>query len=680
MRFRRLKISLQTTDGTYGTTLEFPDGLVVIWADNSMGKSTCVRAMLVALGMEAILGTSQQELPLPPAMRTKIYGAEGEHIVIESEVFLEIENNSGERVVVQRTIKGQRDKNLISVHRGPALTYPSASYEVDDYFVSRAGAATREHGFHRFLSSFLGWDIPEVQTYDGGDVPLYLQCIFPYFVVEQMRGWSTVTPPLPTQFRIREAHKRVIEFLLNLDAHKIAQARQSFQSQKRKLEGQWTAQISRAEEIAEIIGGAIRAIPKQPISQWPPEFSPSLIVPSEDKWMTIEERAERNAEKLNVLLEQDLPRVAEVVKQNEGNLADLETALVSKQTLINRVLQAFESEEQEVFQARERLSAIEEDIQRNKDVRTLKNLGSRRDSVLAHGECPMCHQSIADSLIPLPAEQSVMTLDENIEFLSEQRRTFAGLLASSERVVRARRLQLKSLRDETSGIRERIRRLRQTLVSDGRLPSIDAIHARIDLENKIKQDRDLAAQIENVIAGFAPIAESWAELQKSLALLPSDDITHDDIAKIDRWKQLLVEQLGLYGFKSIEPDKVSISHDTYRPEHEGFDVQTSISASDLIRTIWSYLNGLLEFARDSETNHPGTILFDEPRQQSTRDVSFAAFLERASAAAQYGQQVIFFTSEAKDRLLSHLKEIPHKLELIEGRVLSRTSAQRLRNA
>jgi hypothetical protein len=46
MRFRRLVIRLQTTDGPYGVTLDFPDGLVVVWADNTMGKSTCVKSIL----------------------------------------------------------------------------------------------------------------------------------------------------------------------------------------------------------------------------------------------------------------------------------------------------------------------------------------------------------------------------------------------------------------------------------------------------------------------------------------------------------------------------------------------------------------------------------------------------------------------------------------------------------
>jgi predicted ATP-binding protein involved in virulence len=49
MRLRHLRIRIQTSNGPYGTDIPFPDGMVVIWADNSMGKSTCVKSCQRAL-------------------------------------------------------------------------------------------------------------------------------------------------------------------------------------------------------------------------------------------------------------------------------------------------------------------------------------------------------------------------------------------------------------------------------------------------------------------------------------------------------------------------------------------------------------------------------------------------------------------------------------------------------
>lgn len=215
MRLRQLELRLQTTDGPYGTSIDFPNGLVVVRADNSMGKSTCVKAILVALGMEQMLTTSQSELPLTPSVLARLEGANNRPAdVLESEVYLEIENGQGSRITVQRTLKGTRDNHLITVYQGPALTQPAGTFTATDFFVNRPGGASRERGFHRYLAGFLGWDLPKVPSFDGNETPLYLQCLFPFFVVEQTRGWSSILPPVPTHLRVKDAHKRAVEFIL----------------------------------------------------------------------------------------------------------------------------------------------------------------------------------------------------------------------------------------------------------------------------------------------------------------------------------------------------------------------------------------------------------------------------------------------------------------------------------
>jgi hypothetical protein len=76
-------------------------------------------------------------------------------------------------------------------------------------------------------------------------------------------------------------------------------------------------------------------------------------------------------------------------------------------------------------------------------------------------------------------------------------------------------------------------------------------------------------------------------------------------------------------------------------------------------------------ARECDTHHPGCLVFDEPRQQSTRDVSFGELLKRASTSVKFSQQVILFTSENRTRLEGHLSGLPQNLLAIEGRVLKK---------
>jgi hypothetical protein len=683
MRFRRLTIRLETNNGPYGTTINFQDGLTVFWADNSMGKSTCVRAIIVALGLEAMLTTSQAELPLTPAVTTRLDSETGEHDVIEAEVLLEIENAQTQRIVVQRTLKGTRDKNLITVHEGAALT-SSGSFRSRDFFVNRAGAASRESGFHHYLTRFLSWELPHVQTYDGHEYPLYVQCVAPYFIVEQTRGWSSVLPPIPTHFRIREPNKRTVEFLLNLDAHRNALKRQEIQFEKAQIEIAWATQIAKASAVADRIGARIQQLPAAPIARWPPSIMPTLMVPTGEDWVSLQARTETRKASLAQLMQEEIPRVQEIASSAQAELNEAEQVLLDRQTLLSRLTGALDTERHEMTRITTRVNVIDEDIQRNKDVRTLRTLGSRRDSSVDNGICPVCHQHIQDSLLPIDIEHVVMSLDESIEFLTEQRRTFSAVLVNATQVVESRELQARALREELSALRESVRALRQTLVADGRLPSLAAIQTRISLENAIRTDEETIEDFATILEEFAPFAERWRAAEEAALRLPPNDTSDADRDKIRRWSVLFQQQLSQYGFQSFPVNEAAISFDTYKPEHQGFElesslgyryrktaVETQISASDLIRTIWSYLSGMLELSRTTATNHPGCIVFDEPKQQSTRDVSFQQLLTRASTAGEFHQQVVFFTSEDRQRLQSYLTGLPHSLIMIDGRVIKK---------
>jgi hypothetical protein len=641
-----------------------------------MGKSTCVKAILIALGLEAMLTASQADLPLPPAVTVRLDSESGQHDVIEAEVLLEIENDNSERIVIQRTIKGTRDKNLITVHEGPALT-SSGSFRSRDFFVNRAGGASRESGFHHFLAGFLSWNLPPVQTYDGHEYPLYVQCVAPYFVVEQTRGWSSVQPPLPTHFRIREPNKRAVEFLLDLGAHRNALRRQEIQFEKRQIESAWTAQIAQAVGLAERAGARVQQLPSTPVASWPPSILPLLLVPVGEAWVTLQDRVETRRSDLAQLTQEEIPRVQEIASSAQAELSQAEELVLDRQTLLSRLADALENERNEMKRVSTRLNAIDEDIQRNKDVRTLRTLGSRQNSTVDNGICPVCHQPIQDSLLPVNIGQTVMSLDESIEFLTEQRRTFSAVFGNATQVVEARDLQVRTVREELSTLRNTVRALRQTLVSDGRLPSLAAIQSRMALENAIQTDQETGEMFARVVDGFDPLAQQWHAVQESALQLPPTDVSDEDRSKIRSWATFLREQLMQYGFGSFPVDEVVISPDTYKPEHQGFDlesslsVENSISASDLIRTIWSYLTGMLELARTTVTHHPGCLIFDEPKQQSTRDVSFEELLRRASVSGEFNQQVILFTSEDLERLRGYLSGLPHTQTIIEGRVLKK---------
>ena len=283
--------------------------------------------------------------------------------------------------------------------------------------------------------------------------------------------------------------------------------------------------------------------------------------------------------------------------------------------------------------------------------------------------CPTCHQHIEDTLIPLDEDQIVMSIDDNLSFLEEQRRTFKSALKNANSIVDPRESQILQMREELTSLRSKIRTIRETLVSDGKLPSMEEIRKRVELEESTNRKKLILEQFQDRLGNFEPLSDQWFNVQKEKANLPKEDISSVDRAKLKKWNEIFMDQLIDYDFQSLATESVMISNDTYVPIHQGFDLPSNISASDFIRIIWSYLDGLLEVSRDFNTNHPGLLIFDEPRQQSAKDISFTALLRRASQAINFGQQIIFATSENKETLTKALEGVPNTLVGFEGRII-----------
>lgn len=468
-------------------------------------------------------------------------------------------------------------------------------------------------------------------------------------------------------------HKRAVEYLLGLDAIDLAAKRLEIEEQEQAITKQWSAVVGALRAVAKSVGGMPQNIPPDPVATWPPEIFPVIMVPKDELWVPLDEKRKLLELRLHEVEQQEIPRVTEIVGNAEADLAARHDRLNDRQTMLSRLLEVYELESNEVAATQARLDKIEIDLQRNKDTQTLLNLGGNAALSVVQQQCPTCHQHIIDSLTPLAVGQGVMSIDENISFLEEQQRTFRAVLANQEHVVEARARQVAALRQEVSELRGGIRSLKETLISDGRVPSVAAVRERVQLHEGLvrytRADAEFAAELENI----ADLSARWGSLQAEKSKIPKEDTSTEDRLKIDRWGDLLREQLREYDFRSLEVDDVTVSGESYRPLHEGFDLPTNISASDFIRVIWAYLNGMREVSVHCGTNHPGLLVFDEPRQQSAKDISFEQLLKRAARAGEQGHQVIFATSEREETLERMLSGVPHTYCGFAGHVIARVS-------
>ena len=266
LRLNSFKISLSTNKGPHGAQIDFEDGLNVVRAENTSGKSALLNGILYNLGLEALVGKRGIEATKPVLHTGGDY--EGQPFsVTESYVEIELVNGNGSPITVRRWIKGDRDERMVEVINAPVLTGSTSSQlTTEPYFVGIEGAAQRERGFHHFLAEFLDLELPRVKRSGGYDVPLYMECIFPLMFIEQVRGWSGIQASLRHGFGIRNVAKRAVEYVLRLDVIANEQKRIEIAEDAVSLREEWTALRERLSSLATQAEGNLRGVPKSPIT------------------------------------------------------------------------------------------------------------------------------------------------------------------------------------------------------------------------------------------------------------------------------------------------------------------------------------------------------------------------------------------------------------------------------
>jgi hypothetical protein len=635
-----------------------------------MGKSTCVQAIIYALGLERMLGPSSA-IPLPHVMTAYLDDGQKDLQVLESEVLLEIENHKGEVFTIQRPVIGESDARLVSTWAGARLTNPTASLPKRDYYLRDAGSAQNEAGFLHKLAEFVGWQLPTVRRFNDSECPLYLEAICPLFIVEQKHGWSGIQANLPTYFAIREMAKRCVEFVLNLDAARFIEERQRLVQEEAQLKNRWKNLTSIAEATLQSMSGRVVGLPEKPSAQWPLATAPTIEVFRNGSWIAFESALVSDREEL-ARLEQT--PVATTEQSSVAAGAQLEVAqqtLAQRELVAGELLVELQGEQLQQVSTETRLAALREDLRRNKDALKLKSFGSDAGWQVIEHVCPTCQQHLADTLLPQGPIENPMSVEENITFIENQIGTFEHLRENAASLINRKESELAAFRSEIEGLRVQIRSLRQTLLAPSSTPAIETVRMRIDLESRIRTFDRTISDFSETMESFAEVAIAWRGILEQKRNLPSDGFSLQDKAKLARLQVLFREQLKEFGFSSLNADSLEISTDTYRPTREGFDLGFDLSASDNVRTIWAYLQGLLELSAEQPMNHLGLLLFDEPRQQEAAELSFERLLARAANAKRRGQQVIFATSEPIASIQRMTSGLDVQVVSFEGRVVSR---------
>lgn len=407
LKIDNLEITATTNGGIFSCSIPFNVGLNVIRAENSSGKSTCINAIAYGLGLESILGPSRKR-PFPKSLYEEIFDNRDEQnpfFVSSSAVRLAIRNNVGDKATLRRDISGNDSKITVETSGGEK-----------DYFLGSAGqvgSVISRRGFHHWLADFIGWNLPNVVTFDGKETTLYLECIFPLFFIEQKRGWSEIQANIPTHYGIKNVKKLAAEFCLGIESFEFEKKVAKYRNEIEKAETEWEKIIASAKVAAEFNSVELTNLPT--IDKYQDSSNINYFYYHGDTLIGLSEQ-QRSLKRLIEKLSNDISAVTpnnEELNVQHAILRKLRRELEESRESIEVTLLA-------LSEAESKIATLKHDLDQYQQLRRLKKVGSNIDADLETQKCPICESDLYDTLSNRTVKRKPMTLEENIDFLKNQ--------------------------------------------------------------------------------------------------------------------------------------------------------------------------------------------------------------------------------------------------------------------
>lgn len=667
LRINRLKIIVNTEHGKFGFDETFDKKLNFIASHkNTRGKSSCIEAIYYCLGLEELIG-GKNEKALKPVFRSKLEYKGNEFIVLESEFYLEIKNDSGKVITIYRPGKKASEKsNLIRVYSGDINQIMNDFVSYKDMYVHMQGSASNENGFHTYLEEFMGLNLPYVPSYDDSNRKLYLQIIFSTIFTEQKRGWADLFACIPTYLKIRDAKKRSIEFLTGLESLNIEKKRQLCKDSENNIKKEWEKIYNNINFIVDKKGFSISNINSKPeIIDNEKKYS-IYRLENNGKYVHVKDHIDNLKNKLKSLNSESI-KIGDNIYEIQEKLEIKQDELISMENLLIDEKKKLSDAKFNIEILNENIKSIDLDLQNNKDIRKIKKLGSTKDWSVCDDVCPTCNQSIKDILLPQDKSLNIMTIDENIKHLEAQKSMMEFTLKNYNKNKLVFETNISKINDDLKKGRSILRSIKNDLYSIDSNISETIVRKKIIIENEIDEIKDMEDEISTLYDKIIELSKKWKDNLKEIARLPKSNFTDSDIKRIEDLKSYFIQNLQLYGYKSISDfSEVDISEDKLMPIISGFDMKFDSSASDNVRAIWAFNVALMQTSLKYSANHPGLLIFDEPGQQSMVISDLCRFIKILSEIKENIQVIIGITID--DEIIKEIDNIDsskYKLILVD---------------
>lgn len=686
MIIRSVKLRAATETGDFGFKFRFGRNLTIVKAKNSSGKSTLFNSILYGLGMEELIG-GLNEKTLQSAVKEHFEFEDKRVAVNASEVLIELENRQGKVITLRRSIRDtSRSQKLIEIFEVAHLTEGQSLGGAKPTYLHDGGGAQLNEGFHKYLERFLGLSLPRVPTTKGGETKLYLQTIFAALAVEQKRGWTDYIATIPF-YGIRDVRTRVVEFLLGLSVCESNNLQNRLNAESVAIDTEWRQVVGELHREASPLGVVLDGIPASPAGLYKEEAA-GLTKLSGTSSVSLSEHIGQLRSEYQALNQQ-----AERFSRVSGAEALLEIAKETEHLqhltfLHERALASLGEQRLSLKEYQELLAEANEDLERNKTTKKLRDLGAKHELLTGSGRCPTCNQSVEDTLLADAVSGPQMDLDTNIAYLSSQRRMLLRQIAGLQEGIQDTDIRLTELAARVAAKHDILTAMRGD-ISVGATESKAIVRRQVQIEVEVEAIEKLQLKATELLRRLAGIARRMRENQLARKELPKDVYTETDLAQISIFQKQFRANASSFGYGSANISEIEISKDNLLPclahlelreilrtesekrEIQKTDIKADSSASDFVRLIWSYLLALHQTSAmpSNPGNHPGILMLDEPGQHSMADDSQHALLKQLAAERQLQSIVAASFDENEDVFIQATSGIDYALIEWEGKLL-----------
>lgn len=615
LRINRIKAISKTDAGNFGFDYALTDGLNLISSNkNTRGKSSAILAIYYCLGFEEIVG-GRGKKTLTSVYKTVVEDDKQiTHTVLESEAWIEI-TNGVDVVSIKRSAEMEgRNENLITVYHSSLDCIHDPETYVEDMYVHSANSTTSSKGFHAFLEKFIGLELPLVPSNDGVEYKLYMQLLFSVIFIEQKRGWADLFSAMPV-LNIKDAKKRVLEYLLGLDTLSNEKKRAYLKLQEAEIVQRWGLLTNEILALCNREDCRIQGLPIKPCIL-ENNFLDKLSITTISNGSTIDAEL-AVLDKRRKELEFKTPRVIDNFEELQAELEKTEAAIYDLENEQAQNRSVLFQEKAACTRLERNLQVIDADLRNNKDAQKLKRMGSNLGIESYNGRCPTCGQAIEDSLLPIQNCEHIMSIEENIRHLEAQKTMISFALDAHRKNVKVCETNLQSLSGRIFTLRRLAKTIRSDLFAVDESFSETIVYEKINLENRAQALAGLKEKVDIRVSEIQALSAEWAKHLADKKALPKSNFTQRDIEKVDALEKNFKNYLRCFNYQSVSSyDSIQISRENYLPISEGFDMKFDSSASDNIRAIWSYTLALLKTSNEKNGNHPQIVIFDEPGQHS----------------------------------------------------------------